>query len=529
MADGRNTADGAGWPERIDPGDLSRFADRVQTAGEREDLAVVSPVTGDQIGAVPACTSSAVQAAVERARAAQAGWAERPLAERREVLLSLHDLVLDERERILDLVCLETGKSRRDAFEEVLDVAMTCRHYAERAADYLGSRRRQGAVPLLTRTEEHRQPVGVVGLISPWNYPLTLTISDAIPALLAGNSVVCKPATETPFTALAAQDLLRRAGLPAGRFEVVTGSGGEVGPPLVESVDFLGFTGSTATGRKVASQAAENLVATSLELGGKNPLVVLPDADLDRAVEGVVRACFANAGQLCISAERVYVPDAIADPFLDRLVARTRRLDVGVGYGYDLEMGSLLSPDQLEKVQAHVDDARESGASVLTGGRHRPDLGPWVYEPTVLADVTPEMDAYGEETFGPVASIYRYDDVGEAIEAANDSPYGLHASVWTEDEERGRRVARQIDCGTVSVNDAYAAAWGSIDAPMGGMGDSGLGRRHGREGILKYTESQTIAVQRGPAIGPPPGVPAKWYAKAMTLGMDLLSRLPGVR
>lgn len=518
-----------GWPPRVDQAALSGLSNRVVTGGDRDQIPVESPIVGTEIGSVPACTPEDVRTAVERARAAQSDWAARPLAERKQLLMETHDLFLDRREELLDVACLETGKARRDAFEEVLDVAMNCRHYVANAERYLGSKHREGAIPLATQTEVNRRPVGVVGLITPWNYPLTLPISDAIPAMLAGNAVVCKPATETPFTALAAMELFGEAGLPSGLFQIVTGYGSELGSPLIEEGDFVGFTGSTATGRTIAAQAGERLTPTSLELGGKNPLLVLPDADPETAAQGAIRACFTNAGQLCISAERLYVPDSMAEAFLDAFVAKTRDATLGVGYDYDIAIGSLLSADQLEKVETHVADAVEKGASVLTGGRARPDLGPYVFEPTILTDVTPEMTLADEETFGPVVSVYSYDDVEKAIEAANDSPYGLHASVWTSDDERGREAARQIDCGTVSVNDAYAAAWASIDAPMGGMGDSGLGRRHGVAGIQKYTESQTVAVQRFAPIAPPEGVPMKWYAWAMTAATRLFSRLPGVR
>jgi acyl-CoA reductase-like NAD-dependent aldehyde dehydrogenase len=258
-------------------------------------------------------------------------------------------------------------------------------------------------------------------------------------------------------------------------------------------------------------------------------MVVLADADLDDAVEGAIRGAFTNAGQLCISFERLYVEDAVYDEFLRRFAERTRSLRIDAALDYDVEVGSLASASQLEKVQSHLDDAVEKGATVVAGGEARPDVGPYFFEPTILTDVTPEMDLAREETFGPVVAVYRVADAEEAVARANDSDYGLNASVWTADGERGRELATRIDCGTVGVNDPYPATWASIDAPMGGMDDSGIGRRHGRQGLLKYTESQTVAEQRGPSMAVPRGVPGKWYARAMTAVMRAFKRVAEVR
>ncbi|WP_433624530.1 succinic semialdehyde dehydrogenase [Halomicrococcus sp. NG-SE-24] len=527
------------WTDRVRPEITGALTGEVSLADDavdaRDVITVEAPFTGEEIGTVPAATEADVTAAAERARAAQAEWASRPLEQRADVLSRFHDLVLDRREELLDLVVIESGKVRRDAFEEILDVATNARYYGSRADEFLTTRRRHGAIPLLTRTEEHRHPRGVVGMISPWNYPLTLAVSDALPALVAGNAVVLKPAEETPFTALHVAQLLEAAGLPEDVFSVVTGRGSEVGPALIDRVDYVAFTGSTETGREVARRAGENLVDCSLELGGKNPMVVLADADLDRAVQGAVHGAFTNAGQLCISFERLYVEEPLHDRFLRRFAERTRELGLEAALDYGVEVGSLASSDQLEKVEAHLADAVEKGATVVTGGEARPDVGPYFFEPTVLTDVTPEMDLAREETFGPIVAVHRVADAEEAVERANDSAYGLNASVWTDDAERGRELAAGIDCGTVGVNDPYPAAWASVDAPMGGMGDSGLGRRHGREGILKYTQSQTVAEQRGPPIAPPdvPGVPrdvaTRLYARTTTGLLRALKRLAEVR
>jgi len=505
------------------------LADTVTLAADAEAFVPVEePFTAETVGEVPACTERDVDVAVERAREAQTRWAEWAVDERADVIRDYHDRVLDERAALLDLVQLETGKARRHAHEELLDVAANCRHYANRAAEYLAPERRSGALPLVTRTETRRHPVGVVGLISPWNYPLNLAISDAIPALLAGNAVVFKPDEHTPYAVLRAVELLSEAGLPPDLCQVVTGYGDAVGPALIDRVDYVGFTGSTATGRRVAARAGRNLVDCSLELGGKNPALVLPGADLDAAVEGLVHGCLANAGQLCLSIERIYVHEAVYEPFLDAFVDAVSAVDLGAGYGWDVELGSLISASHLEAVEAHVDDARERGATAHTGGSARPDVAPYAFEPTVLTGVTDDMAVGCEETFGPVVSVHPVDSVDEAVARANDSDYGLNASVWAGSEDRGIDVADRIECGTVNVDDPYGAAYGSLDAPMGGMKDSGIGRRHGAEGIHKYTEAQTVAAQRVP-LTPPDRVPYRLYAGALARTMRLLKRLDGWR
>lgn len=509
---------------------LAGLESGVTTVGRPESrFEIEAPFRGTKIGSLPACQPADVDGAFERARRAQRAWAERSVDERAEVFKRYHDLVLDRCEELLDIVQLESGKARRHAYEEVLDVAMTARHYAYRAEGYLESESREAALPGLTETEVHYHPVGVVGMISPWNYPLSLAVSDAIPALLAGNSVVIKPAEQTSYTALKAIELLREAGLPRDVFQVVTGYGPTIGEPLVANADYVCFTGSTATGRIVASQAGEHLVKCSLELGGKNPGIVCEDADVDRAVEGLIRGCFTNAGQLCISIERLYVHEDIYGRFVEAFVDAVNDLHLGVGYDFDVEVGSLISEAQLGKVTEHVEEAKAEGATVLAGGSARSDLGPYFYEPTVLADVDESMALCAEETFGPVVSVYKWRDEDDVVERANDSEYGLNASIWTEDLDRGRALAKRIETGTVNVNEAYAAAWASLDAPMGGMKKSGIGRRHGDEGIMKYTEPQTVAVQKRLGMTAPPGVPHWLYAKVMNRVLKAQRRIPGMR
>jgi succinate-semialdehyde dehydrogenase/glutarate-semialdehyde dehydrogenase len=512
-------------------GRFSELAARVTVVpgAEREDLEIENPAVGRVLGVVPRCTAEDVELAVQRAREAQTSWARTGFAEREALLMRVHDLVLDRQDEVLDVIQLESGKARRHAFEEILDVALVSRYYARSARRLLRPQRRRGALPFLTATWEQHHPVGVVGVISPWNYPLTLSLSDALPAIAAGNAVVMKVDSKTPFSGLIGLSLLEEAGLPRDVLQVVTGSGADLGPELIGRVDYIMFTGSTATGRSVAAQAAERLIPSSMELGGKNAMLVLADASLRRAVEGAERAMFSNAGQLCISIERLYVHESIAEEFVERLVARVRRMRLGAGLSYEYDMGSLISGEQLEAVRSHVDDAVARGARVLVGGRPRPDLGPYFYEPTLLSDVRSGMSLFADETFGPVVAVSTFTDEDEAVARANSGCFGLNFSVWTRDVARGRRIASRLQAGTVNVNEGYVATWGSVDAPMGGMKDSGLGRRHGAAGILKYTEAQTVSVQRLIGIAPPPLVGTRLWTRGMTWGLRLLSRVPGVR
>ena len=508
----------------LEPEYVAALTGRIlSTSGESKQSH--SPINGAPVAHIPQSSEADVVEAVARARRAQAAWARTSLDHRAAILMRLHDLVLDRQEEILDLIVWESGKARRHAYDEVLHIALTARYYARTAHKHLDTQRKSGVVPVLTRVEVNRVPKGIVGIISPWNYPFTMALCDGLPALLAGNAVVTKPDAQTMLTALLGAQLLEEAGFPKDLWQVVAGPGSRVGMSIIDKADYVCFTGSTATGKLIAKACADRLIGCSLELGGKNPMLVLRDADVERAAEGAVRAAFSNAGQLCVSIERLFVADQVYDRFVERFAARTESMALGATLEWGPEMGSLISQDQLDTVVAHVEDAVAKGARVRAGGRARPDLGPYFFEPTILEGVTPEMTCFGHETFGPVVSVYRFHDEADAVARANDGEYGLNASVYSQDGARAREIAHQIKCGTVNVNEAFAATFASIDSPMGGMRESGMGRRQGSEGIHRYTESQSVATQRLLRFTPVLGLSDKSYATVMNANLRLLKKL----
>lgn len=486
---------------------------------------VIAPLTGERLFDLPLADEQDVDAALARARVAQKAWAARPLRERTAVILRLHDLVLAQRDVGLDIVQWETGKARRDAMEELIDVAVTSRHYARDAKRLLSPRRHRGVLPIATGVVQVHQPKGVVGALSPWNYPLNLAVGDAVPALIAGNAVLLKPDVQTTLTAAWAVGLLVEAGLPPDVMQILPGEGPEVGPMVIDRVDYVMFTGSTRVGREVAARCGERLIGCSLELGGKNAMIVRADADVARAARIATRASFANSGQVCISMERIYVHESVYQDFLTAFAEEARQLSFNSQIGWAGTVGSLIAQRQVDKVQSHVEDACARGAQVVAGGKPRPDVGPYFFEPTILTGVTEDMALCREETFGPVVAVYPVRSDEEAIERANDSAFGLNAIVVTRDASAGRTIATQIHAGTVNINESFGISWGSTRAPMGGMGDSGLGRRHGDEGLLKYTEPQTIATQRFLGLDPQFGMTEEKWLNTLAGALSMMKKV----
>ncbi|MDH6236163.1 succinic semialdehyde dehydrogenase [Cryobacterium sp. CG_9.6] len=458
---------------------------------------VLAPFTGDVLHDLPVSQSSDVTDAYARARHAQLAWARAGFRARRRVLLRAHDLLLARRELLLDAVQSETGKTRGQAFEEVFQAASVTRYNALSARSVLRGERRRSGIPLVITTRVRYRPKGVAGIITPWNFPLSLAAMDVIPALAAGCGVVQKADNQGALSILALRQAFIDAGVPRDLWAVVTGDGNFIGGAVTEHADYVCFTGSTATGIRVAQKAAETLTGASLELGGKNALLVLDDVDARHAAADAVYACFSSLGQLCVSTERMYVHRAVAGPFVREFVAATSRLTLGTGFDYSADVGSLTSQAQLDRVTAHVTDAVSRGATVLAGGRARPDIGPYFFEPTILTGVTSEMECFAAETFGPVVAVSIVHTEQEAIEAANDSDYGLNASVFSGSGRRGLRVAAALQAGSVNVNEGYRGSFSAVDAPMGGMKRSGVGRRNGAEGLRRFVDAVTISRATG--------------------------------
>lgn len=466
-------------------------------AAAAPEIVVENPATGAVVRTVPAIAPAGVAALVAGAREAQPGWETLGFDGRARVLRRAQKWVVDNTERLVSTIVSETGKTYEDAaVAEVSYAALSFGFWAKHAPRYLADQRVRSFSPFLAgrKLVVRYRPLGVVGVIGPWNYPLTNSVGDCIPALAAGNAVVLKPSQTTPLTALLMEECFRAVGLPEHVYRVAVG-GGEVGSALIDAVDMVMFTGSTATGKKVMERAARTLTPVSLELGGKDPMIVLADADLERAANAATWASMQNGGQTCISVERAYVEAPVYDAFVEKVAEKVGALRQGVPDGPgSVDVGAMTFPSQLDVVTAHVEQARAKGARVLAGGKAGPGPGRF-YEPTVLADVDHSMDCMTEETFGPTLPIMKVADAEEAVRLANDSPYGLGASVWTKDTARGERIARQVEAGAVCVNDAQLNYF-ALELPMGGWKASGLGTRHGAGGIRKYCRQQSLLVTR---------------------------------
>jgi len=462
----------------------------------------INPATGEMFATFEPATGQEVSAAVARARSAQPSWNQIGVKRRARLLGNFQRLLQQRKSEVARIITRETGKPLVEGLvNEVLPVLDSARFAIDHAGEFLGEERvPHGNWALKTKSGRiRREPYGVIGIIAPWNYPLAIPATETVAALVTGNTVVLKPSELTSCTALALRDLLGEAGVPRDVFQVVVGDG-ITGSALVHSpIDKLLFTGSLRIGLEIAAAAASRLLPVVLELGGKDPMLVLADADLDVASSGAVWGAFTNAGQACLSVERCYVDRKLYQPFLAACVEKTRRLRVGDGEAPQIDVGPMIRERQLEMVESQVEDAVARGARVLVGGSRLQQLGANFYAPTILADVTHQMRIMREETFGPVLPIMPFDSESEAVQLANDSEYGLGASVWTRDRRRGRRLAAEIQAGTVMVNDAVSC-YGIAEAPHGGMKMSGVGRTHGRWGLEEMVRIKYVDTDRMPGM-----------------------------
>ncbi|MBJ7347145.1 MAG: aldehyde dehydrogenase family protein [Thermoleophilaceae bacterium] len=460
-------------------------------------ISVQNPATGQTIGSIQQMSDAQVGDLFSRAREVQPQWEALGFEGRAKLMFSLRHWLVSNRDRVIDAVVAENGKTREDALlAELFYVADSIGFWAKKASKYLAEEKVSTHSPFVLgkKVVVRHRPVGVVGVIAPWNYPLALGIGDSLPALMAGNCVVLKPSEWTPLATEMFIEGAREVGFPEGVFTLATGDGA-TGAAVVEHADMIMFCGSTRTGRKVAARCGELLKTCSLELGGKDPMIVLADADLERAANVAVEWAMRNSGQICMSVERVYVEAPVYDEFVSNVTQKVAALRQGVPLtAGSVDVGAITFPHQLDVIEGHVNDALERGARVTTGG-HRLEGPGQFFEPTVIVDVDHSMTCMREETFGPTLPIMKVKDEAEAVRLANDSVYGLGSSIFTKDIERGERVARQMEAGMTWINDALMS-YLAQEAPMGGVGESGLGVRHGPAGIRKYCKTQTILTTR---------------------------------
>jgi len=465
-------------------------------AGARRRLAISNPATLQPVGEIEVQNADDVNTALEAARKAQPAWAALSFDERARVIRRALAVVLERQDEFVEIVLSETGKTRSEAL--MMEIYATCdvmNHYAKNAAKILKTekKRAHGLMGLMKQVRIAYRPLGVVGVISPWNGPLILAMNPTVQALMAGNAVVLKPSEVTPFSGQIPREIFQQAGLPDGLLQVLVGDG-ETGAALTAAdVDKISFTGSVATGRKVAVACAERLIPCTLELGGKDAMIVCEDANLDNAAGGAVAGAFMNTGQYCCGTERVYAVDPVVDDFTEKVVERVAQLRQGAEGEFDV--GAIFWPQQLAIIEEHMADAVEKGAKVLCGGRRNPNLDGLFYEPTVLTNVSHDMRIMTEETFGPVLPIMGVRDEEHAIQLANDSEYGLSGNVWTRDKQHGFEIAQRIITGSVCVND-MSVTYGVQEAPFGGRKNSGVGQVNGAVGLRSYCHAEPVIIDR---------------------------------
>jgi acyl-CoA reductase-like NAD-dependent aldehyde dehydrogenase len=466
-----------------------------ETSDGRRRLGIRSPATREPVGEIVVSRREDVEAAIAKARDAQCEWSRVPIAERARIVRSTIDILVERRDEVVETIIDETGKTRLEAL--MMEIVPGCDYlnfWSGRAVEELSDERRKlhGYLRPVKKLIMHYRPLGVIGVITPWNGPFSLAINPTIQAVLAGNAVILKPSEVAPYSGNWAIELLREAGVPEGVVQTVHGDG-ETGAALVNGgVQKISFTGSVSTGKKIAAACAEQLIPYSLELGGKDAMIVCADADLERAAGGAVFNSMLNSGHVCMGVERVYVVKSVADEFEERVANIVRELRYGTGD--DVDVGAVFWDRQLPIIERHIADAKTKGAEIVVGGEADTTSGLF-YKPTFVRNVDHSMELMREETFGPIVSVMRVEDEEEAIRLANDSHYGLSGSVWTRDIQKGIEIAKRMETGSVIINDA-SMAYGAPEAPFGGMKDSGVGHVNGLGALRSYTHQQPILIHR---------------------------------
>ena len=461
---------------------------------------LTSPVTMEEIGKLVCANTAEVTAAVEKARAAQPAWATLSFKQRAAYMNAMRDLVLERQDDIMETVIRETGKTYSDAFSmEVFSACDSLYYYAKNAERFLAPVQRKvaGLMSIAKRVKLVYQPLGVVGVITPWNGPFVLAVNQAVQAMMAGNTVVVKGSEVTPESTKLAETLFQEAGLPDGVLQVLYGDG-QTGADLVAGdVDKVSFTGSVATGRKVGEVCGKRLMPCTLELGGKDAMIVCSDADIDRAVDGAVVGACMNTGHYCCGTERIYVMADLYDTFLDKVTEKVQALKQGQEHGAAEDVGAVFWDRQMNIIERHVDEAKEQGAKVLVGGSRNPDKKGLYYLPTVVTEVNHDMAIMREETFGPVLCVMKVNNEEEALRLANDSDYGLSGTVWSADQKKAESLARKLVTGNVCLND-MTLTYGIPSAPFGGVKNSGVGLVNGDIGMRGYCQTKPIIIEKRP-------------------------------